>query len=259
MRRAILTLACFVALMLVMIAPAAAQDPGPVADAMATLAAATVQAEQVRASQRATAAAISAESARLANIAQATARAQSAQATTQAQNVRATEQAQSLAATQSAMDDLNRQRAMTATAQAANMAATVTSQAVMIAAQQTCTAQEAADAARLSETYATRQERFTFGLLLVEIFFVCGALFVLWHVVKALVAWVQRMRPQAERPLSRLIADAPQKGKPVVIDAQPVGSRMPETMTVVDDPGMVDAINRWAEKFDAERGLNYGN
>ena len=234
--------------------PAAAQDP--IGGALATLAAATAQAEQVKASQRATAAAASAESARLANIAQATARAQSAQAT------------------QAALDDLNRQRALTATAQAQSVRATqgaidatvtagvisgqatlqaqqieATRQAVLIAAQAT-------DAARLSETYAERQERFSFGLLVVEIAAIIGACFVLWRIARTLTAWADRMRPQTGPTLAGLI-DKPGNTRPVIIDAETEparAERMPATVQVYDDARMIEAIDRWAERYDAAQG-----
>jgi hypothetical protein len=241
--------------------PVNAQDP--VGGALATLAAATAQAQRVRAAQQATAAAISAEAARAANIAQATVRAQSA------------------LATQGALDELNRQRAAAATAQALNFAATATAQSLSLAA--TSSAQQAAATAQagqvagqataqavtlerdtqLARTYATRQERFTWGLLLVEIAGGLGAFWILFQVVKTLTAWAVRMRPAPlveNVPVGFVTSPTPAQSARVVIDQEPSRpGRMPETVRVVDDPRMVEALGTWAEQYDAQQGGNGGS
>jgi hypothetical protein len=265
---------CLVAIAALVVAvPAQAQDP--IGGALATLAAATANAQAVRAAQQSTAAAISAEAARQANIAQATARALSAEGTRQSQSVQATTQAQSAQATQGALDELNRQRAATAAAeyQAAQSTrqaqhAMATSQAVMVAAQAT-------DAAQLSATYATRQARFSFGLLLVEIAGIAGALWVLWKLARTLAAWADRMRPRAEpvmdgdvaqaqysstarvMPSSGIVIDAVRSG-PIVEPAR-AEPRMPSFVQVVDNPRIVEAIEQWAKRYDKEHGVSYGN
>jgi hypothetical protein len=289
-RLVMLSASALLLILAMIVMPAAAQDPGPVTGALATLAAATAQAEQVRAAQRATAAAVSSEATRQAAIAQATVKALSAEATRQAQSVQATAQAQNAQATQSAIDELTRQRAMTATAQTMNMEATraarlgeareyalaieATETAQVMNAQATATSQammiavQATDTARLSATYATRQDRFTWGLLLVEILFLFGAAWVLWKLSGTLAAWAVKMRPSAvaKRPLSGLSAETarcsnvPSAGS-VVIDqrqAQEPEPRMPETVQVVDDPRIVEALDRWAERFDANTAEDPG-
>lgn len=229
--------------------PASAQDP--VGGALATLAAATAEAQARRAAQQATAAAINARAAEAAANAQATARAQSAQAT------------------QGALDDLNRQRSAAATAQALNMAATAsaqqaaaTLQAGDVAAQATAQAVALERDTQLARTYATRQERFTFGLLLVEIAGGLGAFWILFQVVKTLTAWAVRMRPRplAEgAPVGFVTSPTPAQSARVVIDQeQGQPARMPETVRVVDDPRMIEALDNWAAQYDAQGG-NSGN
>jgi hypothetical protein len=257
--------------------------------ALIAIAQATARAEQIKSSQRATAAAVNSQATIQAIIAQATARALSSEATRQAQSIQATAtaqafaiqsttQAQSSQATQSAMDELAMQRAMmatsqvqsiaatriaqeaTATAQAQNARATATRQVMMIAAQATQEAQ-------LSQTYATRQERFTFGLLVVEILFVCGAAWVLWKLSGTLAAWAVKLRPPvaAERTLSDMIVVTAQPSAgSVVIEQEPEPApRMPSFVTVNNDPRFVEALDRWAERYDArmaasESGENGG-
>lgn len=260
---ALLALALVVVIGATLVTPAQAQDP--IGGALATLAAATARAEQVRAAQRATAAALSAQATSQAIVAQATARAMSAEATMQAQAV-------SAHATQSAVDELNRQRAAAATVERMNLDATrqaqqaaATLQAGNVAAQATANAVSLARDTQLARTYATRQERFTFGLLLVEIFFVCGAAWVLWKLARTLSAWADRLRPQAEPTFAGVIGATAQPAARVVIDAAPTPktpqaeARMPDLVQVVDNPQMVDALERWAERFDAEKGLTYGD
>jgi len=284
---ALVTLAgCAIAAIVVVAVACALSTPpvkaqSPVGDALATLAAATAQAQAQQAAQRATAAAVNAEGTRQANNAQATARALSAEATRQAQSVQATAQAQSAQATQSALDELNRQRAATATAAAMNIAATQTAQqatatAQAMNAQATATSQavaiaaQATDTAKLSATYAQRQERFSLALLVIEIGMIAGALWVLWKLAGTLSAWAVKMRPPAaaEPTLSTLIAAAaagPSAGT-VVIDQAQASTREPEPeprlpsfVQVVDNPAMEAAISRWAERYDAEHGGGNGN
>ena len=233
-------LLCLVALvfcvLVMLVLPARAQSP--VEGALATLAAATAQAAQVQAAQRATAQAVSVEATRQATIAQATRAAQSAVATRVAGEATQTAQAQSARATQAALDELDRQRSMTAEAQSRDMAATATVQAI-----------ESREREQQARTYAERQDRFTFGLLLVELAAIAGACWVLWQIVYTLLAWLEKWRPRKESPLARLIES--KAAKPIVIDAQPNPEpRMPEFVQVVDDPAMVEAIDRWAEDYD---------
>jgi hypothetical protein len=267
--------------------------------ALYTIAQATAQAGQVIAAQRSTAAAVSSQATQQANSAQATARALSAEATRQVQSivatataqafvVQSTTQAQNAQATQSALDELTRQRAMTATAQAQSIAATRTAQEItataqvmnahaMATSQAVAIAAQATDTAKLSATYATRQDRFTWGLLLVEILFVCGAAWVLWKLTGTLAAWAVRLRPsglsQTKQPLSVFIAASATAQPPagsVVIEQEPEPApRMPSFVTVNNDPRFVEALDRWAERYDArltanesgsqEHGGNNGN
>jgi hypothetical protein len=304
MTRKLLTLALAGVLLAVLIVssptrPAEAIDPTLDA-AVVVIAQATARAAQVQAAQRATAAALSAEATRQAQNVKATAAALSAEATRQAQSIAATAtaqafavqstaQAQSAQATQSAMDELTRQRAMTATSQAQSIAATrtmqdeLTRQRSMTAAAQaqnakaTATSQavaivaQATDAAQLSQTYATRQDRFTWGLLAVEIFFLLGAAWVLWKLTGTLAAWAVKLHPQIERPMSDLIAasataQAP-AGSVVIEQEHEPAPRMPSFVTVNNDPRFVEALDRWAERYDAhltvsesgEHGGNNGN
>ena len=275
-RFVVLSAAVLFLILAMIVTPAAAQDPGPVTGALATLAAATAQAQMIRqaqeatyAAQRATVQAVMIEQTR-------TAAQMQASATRQAFSVQGTATAISAQAMQSALDELNRQRAMTATSQAQNLQATrntqeaaateavlssqatseayqaqATSQAVSIAAQAT-------DAARLSETYATRQERFSLGLLIVEVGFISGALLIIGWLTRTLVLWAKRLAPQPVNDAALdeevLIEDKPE---PTVIEqqAEPERSdRMPEFVRVVDDPRIVEALDRWAEKFDAAQG-----
>ena len=66
--------------------------------------------------------------------------------------------------------------------------------------------------------------------------------------------------PAVVPPASRLVieGEAPAHGQaaPAEPPAQP---RMPETVQVVDNPDIETAISQWADRFDAERNLNYGN
>ncbi len=264
--------AVLVVVMAMIATPAAAQDPGPIGGALATLAAATANAQIIRQQQEATYAAQ-----------RATVQAILIEQTRTAAQVQATATAISAQATQSALDELNRQRAMTATVQHSEMIATstalaqsekatatsqamneqatreayhatATSQAVMIAAQAT-------DTAKLSQTYATRQERFSVGLLIVELGFIAGALLILGWLTRTLVLWAKRLAPQpvSDAPnLAEVLTDS--KPEPTVIEqpAEPE-PRMPSTVTVFDDPRMVEALDRWAERYDAEHEVNYGN
>jgi len=273
MKKATLLLV-FIAAWLVMIAvyttPARADDP--IGDALATLAAATARADQIKSAQRATVAALSAESTRAAldelqrqRALTATAQAQSAQATQSALDelsrqraATATRQSQIAESTRQSLDDLNRQRALTATAQAQSAQASATSQALSIAAQAT-------DTALFSSANAERSERFSWGLLLVEILFVCGAAFVLWRLTWTLAAWADRMRPKPEPLFGGLIArGAATPARDQVIDAQPDAAtpaegRMPDFVQVNNDPRVVEAIDRWAERYDVDRGSDNGD
>jgi hypothetical protein len=283
-RKATWTLAglalAIIVMALIIATPAAAQDPGPIGGALATLSAATAQAQAARAAQQATRAAAEAIAIQQQAIARATAAAMSAEATRAAANVQATAQAQSAQATQGAIDELNRQRSATATAQVMSIEATrtaqeatatnqvqsaqttATSQAVMMAAQAT-------DTAHLSATNAQRRERFSLGLLVIELGMVAAALWVLWRLAQTLSAWADHLRPQDTLPLAGLVAAAATAGPsagPVVIDAAPTPAqsaaheqRMPDMVQVVDDPRMVEALDRWAERFDAEKETTYGD
>lgn len=263
-----------------LVTPVAAQDPGPVTGALATLAAATAQAQMIRqaqeatyAAQRATIQAVMIEQTRTAAQVQAS-------ATRQAFSVQGTATAISAQATQSALDELNRQRALTATVQAQNLQATRNTQeaaatAVALSSQATseayqaqatrlraieavAIAAQATDAARLSETYATRQDRFSLGLLIVEFGFIVGALLIIGWLTRTLVLWAKRLAPQSVSVgpnLDEVVTG--NEPEPTVIE-QPTeperSERMPEFVQVVDDPRIVEALNQWAVKFDAAQG-----
>jgi hypothetical protein len=297
-RWVVLSASVLLLIMAMIVTPAAAQDPGPVTGALATLAAATAQAQMIRqaqeatyAAQRATIQAVMIEQTR-------TAAQMQASATRQAFSVQGTATALSAQATQSALDELNRQRAMTATSQAQNLQATrnaqeaaataavLSSQATSEAYQAQATrlraieavaiAAQATDAARLSETYATRQERFSLGLLIVEVGFIIGALLIIGWLTRTLVLWAKRLAPQ---PVSdaALLDFAKQNrrtnlaevmthdgavysaAEPTVIEQQAEPeARMPEFVQVVDDPRIVEALDRWAERFDASAAEDHG-
>jgi hypothetical protein len=98
--------------------------------------------------------------------------------------------------------------------------------------------------------------------LAVELVFICGAAWVLWRLALTLAAWADKMRPTTEQPLSGLIAATATAGNggPVVIDqAKEPEPRLPSFVQVNNDPRMVEAINRWAERYDAEHGGDNGN
>jgi len=233
-------LAAFVAMVsLAVVTPARAQDP--VGGALATLAAATAQAEQMRAAQRATAQAVSVETTRQVAAARATESALAVEATRTAQQ-----------ATRSAMEELSRQRAMTATAQALEMEATATRQAQVIEAQATRQVIEAQEREQLARTYAMRQGWFTVGLLAVEVLAIAGAAFVLLRVVIALAAWADHFRPRNESPLPKPV-ERLESQVVIGVDGSKGQERMPDTVQVVNDPRVVEAIDRWAEQYDKER------
>lgn len=246
-------LAAWLVICAVMSAPARADDP--IGDALATLAAATARAEQIKSSQRATVAALSAESTRTA-----------LDELSRQRSATATAQSQSALATQSAFDDLNRRRALTSTADARSQSATSTAVSNQVRATGTSQAvaieSQATAAALFSSAQAERSERFSFGLLVVEIFFICGACFVLWRIVKTLAAWADKMRPQPEPLFGGLIEATPASGQVVDIGPEVItpAGRMPDFVQVVNDPRIEDAISRWAEKYDRDHGeVNNGD
>jgi hypothetical protein len=252
---------------------------GPIGGALATLAAATAQAQVERqqqeatyAAQRATVQAILIEQTRTAAQVQAT-------ATRQAFAVQSTATAQSAEATQTALNELQRQRAMTATAQQSAIMATgtalaqsakATTTAEALSAQATAeayrtqaTAQavelsvRATDTAKMSQTYAERQARFSFGLLIVELGFIAGALLIIAWLTRTLVLWAKRLAPQPTTGPSLADVLTASKSGPVVIEqaAEPE-ARMPNVVQVVDNPAMVEALDRWAERYDEEQGVS---
>jgi hypothetical protein len=230
--------------------PVTAMDPTLDA-ALAAIAQATARAQTERANQQATRAASDAIAIQQRAFAQATAQAQSAQAT------------------QSAMDELNRQRAATATVQVMSIEATrttrdatATAEAVNVQATQQANvaeatrfaarqqieavtlAAQATDVAHTSATYATRQERFTFGLLIVEILFVCGAAWVLFRLARAIGARVDVATLRAKSS-TVLPTDAMPAGPPPTDDELPTA---PQTRVVYDQ----DAARRIAEILDLQ-------
>lgn len=264
MKRAVLLLGFvagwLVVLTMVSIPTPAVQAIDPTLDAaLYAIAQATARAVEAQQARRATAESISIESTRNASQAQ------------------ATQTAISVESTRVSLDDLRRQKDMTATAQwSAVLAtataeaqraegtrlaqrATTTSQAIAIEAQATRQAVDNAQREQLARTYSQRQDRLSFGLLVVEIAAIIGACFVLWRLAGTLSAWAVKMRPQTEPTLADVLPPASKAG-PTVIE-QPAESepRMPNFVQVVDNPEMEQAISEWAEKFDAEHGGDNGN
>ncbi len=246
--------------------PVAAIDPTLDA-ALAAIAQATARAQVERVAQQATRSAADAIAIQQRAFAQATAAAISSEETRQAANVRATAQAQSAQATQSAMDELNRQRAVTATAQVMSIEgtrttrdATATAEAVNAQATQQANvadatrqamtlAAQATDVAHTSATYATRQERFTFGLLIVEILFVCGAAWVLFKLARAIGTRVDVATLQAKsRTVLPMDEDAMPAGPPPTDDELPTA---PQTWVVYDQ----DAARRISEFLDLQETI----
>jgi hypothetical protein len=233
--------------------PAQAQDP--IGGALATLAAATANAEAVRAAQRATAAAISAEAARQANIARATAQAQSAESTRQAQQVIATANAQSAQATQSAIDELNRQRQASATAeyhaaQSTQQAQQATAQALSASATRNVIDAQATRAA-YDLRIAQSQEQARLGRILL---YVAAGLSLL-GTAYVIATWARAIAAHLARRLTRLALPIAPKPMPQtaevdsVIDGEfeksPMSTeRMPD-VHMVDDAALTDAIGKW--------------
>jgi len=217
--------------------PAQAQDP--IGGALATLAAATANAEAVRAAQRATAAALSAHATSQAIVAQATVRALSAEATRQAQQVIATANAQSAQATQSAIDESNRQNAMTATSQAQSIEATA--QALSASATRNVIDAEATRAAydlRITQS----QEQARLGRILLYI----AAGLSLLGTAYVIATWARAIAKRLTAKPKPTTQTA--KVESVVIDGEfekPPAERMPEGVNFVNDPALTDAIGRW--------------
>lgn len=207
--------------------PVQAQDP--IGGALATLAAATAYAEQVRAAQRATAAAISAEAARQANIARATAQAQSAEGT------------------QTALDALNRQRAATATAE--YHAAQSTQQAQQAAAQ----ALSAEATRNVFDAQATRaaydlriaqsQEQARLGRILLYIAAGLSLLGTAYVIATWARAIAKRLTAKPKPTTQTTAADSVIDGEYQKLPESK--ERMPEGVNFVDDPALTDAIGRW--------------
>ena len=281
MRTLILSgLALVIAIMAMMATPAAAQDPGPIGGALATLSAATVQAQMIRQAQEAT---YSAQ--------RATVQAMMIEQTRTAAQVQATATSISAQATQSALDELQRQRSMTATAQhiaimatattlAQSAAATVTAEALKAQAtretyhaaatsQAALWSEQATAVAHQNETADLRQERFSIGLLIVEVGFITGALFIIGWLTRTCVLWAKRLAPQPVNDISsptQVLINCNQD--PMVIDQQegtkprtPGGqqSRLPVFVTTIDDTRMVETLDQWAEQYDAKHGVTNGD
>jgi hypothetical protein len=222
--------------------PAAAQSP--VGGALATLAAATEQAQMIRQAQEATYAAQ-----------RATIQAVMVEQTRTAAQVQATATAVSVLSTQSALDELQRQRSMTATAEHGAIVATSTALAqsaqataqaeklngqatretyqTQATAQAVLWSQQATAVARQNETAATRQERFTFGLLIIEIGFIAGALLIIVWLTRTLVLWARRLAPQPVNDAPILAdSEAESIGPPPTGDELPIP---PLTRVVYDE------------------------
>jgi hypothetical protein len=259
--------------------PVAADDP--IGGAMATLAAATAQAQAVLNAQRATSAALSARGTAQAQAAMATAQAFNAQATTQAYAALLEQRAQAATATRAALDEVNRQRAVAATADAAAAESTLvavyarateharsaaaTARADALNAQATATSQAivasayATEVAHSAQTQKTRRERNTLGLLAVEVLAVLGLAWIVFRLTRGIGDWgaelirLQRPAPHVQVPLKASGVVVEQERSSTSSDcARPEEARMPEMIQVVDDPRMVEAIDRWAERYDAE-------
>ena len=281
MRTLILSgLALVIAIMAMMATPAAAQDPGPIGGALATLSAATVQAQMIRQAQEAT---YSAQ--------RATIQAMMIEQTRTAAHVQATATSISAQATQSALDELQRQRSMMATSQRVEIIATATALAQSAKAAATAEAlntqatretyqaaatsqaalwsEQATAVARQNETANLRQERFSIGLLIVELGFIAGALLIIAWLTRTCVLWTKRLAPRPVNDISRptrMLINCNQD--PMVIDQQegtkprtPGGqqSRLPIFVTAIDDPRMVETLDQWAEQYDAKHGVTNGD
>lgn len=218
--KALLAIGGFVLVLAMLAIPARAQSP--VGGALATLAAATAQADYQQQVQRA---------------AQATRQSASYAATVQAA---ATRTVQAVAATQAALAELDRQRSVTATSDAASYRAT--SQAV----QQAQNAQATLDAQRVTATaaayqvqLATIQKRQDFGTLLLYLAGILSLAGSVW----VILSWARRLAGNVNKPavvVGEVIDLTPITTLPLL----PGPSRIPD-VTVIDDTGMVDAIGRW--------------
>jgi hypothetical protein len=279
MRTLILScLALVIAIMAMIATPAAAQDPGPIGGALATLSAATVQAQMIRQAQEAT---YSAQ--------RATIQAVMIEQTRTAAQVQATSTSISAQSTQSALDELQRQRSMTATAQRAEIIATAT--ALVQSADATATyealntqatretyhaaatsqaalwSEQATAVARQNETANLRQERFSIGLLIVEVGFIAGALLIIAWLTRTCVLWTKRLAPQPVNDISsptqvlinqdQMVIDQQEMTQPRTPSGQQ--SRLPTFVTAIDDPRMVETLDQWAERYDAKHGVTNGD
>ncbi len=206
------------------IVPVHAQDP--VSGALATLAAATVQAQYRQAAQVATRQAASAEA-----TATAQARQAEAAATAQAQAVRATDQA--MEATRRALEAEATQVARDAQAQA-------TAQAQAARATETAYRQEQAGRER-QERVAHYAELFlyaAFGLGLAATLLLCWRAYRMMRAVDHGVPKPPRAQPQASSPV-------------VVEGEYSLATQRGLNVTVIDDPGAVERF----EQFVMENGL----
>jgi len=205
---------------------------GPVGGALATLAAATAQADQWQRVQRQ---------------AQATRQAELVQATV---NAGATRQAMEIEATRQALDDLARQHGATATAEA--VAIGVTRQAVSAAqaAQATLDSQRVtATAAGYELAYQQSREQADLGRSLLYLAAAMALIGTGW----VILAWVRRLagggKPVAQGQAPVCLGD--------VIDITPVGlpllpagqAEMPG-VRIVNDPRIIEAIGEWFHSED---------
>ncbi len=278
-----LILSCFALMIMIMAmltTPAAAQDPGPIGGALATLSAATVQAQMIRQAQEAT---YSAQ--------RTTVQAMMIEQTRTAAQVQATATSISAQATQSAMDELQRQRSITATAQhiaimataitlAQSAEATATDKALNAQAtretyhaaatsQAALWSEQATAVAHQNETANLRQERFSIGLLIVELGFITGALFIIGWLTRTCMLWAKRLVPQSVNDISSptqmlincnqdpMVIDQHEGTKPRTSGGQQ--SRLPIFVTAIDDPRMVETLDKWAEQYDTKHGVTNGD
>ncbi|MBN1889422.1 MAG: hypothetical protein JW850_15615 [Thermoflexales bacterium] len=217
------------------LSPAHAQDP--VSGALATLAAATVQAQHRQAAQAAT---------RQASSAQATATAQAyqaeASATAQAQAVRATDQA--IQATGQAMEMTRQALQVEATRAAGAAQVQATAQAQAARATETAYQQEQAEHAR-QERVAHYAEIFLYAALGLGF---AVALLLAWRAYQAMGAVEQAKLPGSPN----LPESSELSGRSIVVEGE-YSSANPRGLdiTVISDPGAVERF----EQFVLENGV----
>ncbi len=79
------------------------------------------------------------------------------------------------------------------------------------------------------------------------ILMIAAAVLVGWPVARTLGDWAMSFRPADRKPIVIVKPDDTPAREP-----SSSGARMPETVAVVDDPAMEEAIERWAQHYDQE-------